>query len=1114
MLLAECKSFIRQRLKRMTALGAIILATGGVAIAQDDEDNLNLDFHDGLNGWTVYTGAVHFLYSDGSSSNCNDQNGCNYIFGSNPTPGGQLSFEWTKPNGWNDNMGYFTKKSFSNGESYYSTTGVITGHDPGITYKYESDRNRVMLYNYPTGQIGQTQLTTGAYELYYDTYIDFDRYKNWYHNVNGGLTTAYPKCYPLKKSNARSCRLGAAGSHDSWNTEFQYSDNYKNKVNYAAAERLVYEFTKKAGQNRILIHYLAVCCAPGGSHYCSGRNQVSITAVYTSSNKSIDDIDDCESSTANYQNTWQKVGAGCGAGMSLSSFDMTCAFGHTSCSHQHTDAKNKCDRTGPMNNSKSSVVMSTSDYATRDNAKKGWKTLDYDISDLAEGTRIAICVTTNDCNYVNNGGNKPGGHGAYVYFTGEILEQGLTLKYCNDIMEASAPEGYAKYEWWKKGEANPVCVTTVSNNNTANVLPAAYQSSTFWGETGELMVKAYTDETSSCGSEISKPYSQNRIVMAFDSTKYACWGQALNIATKVDEASSHLDSNDPIIYTYYKVNDDTPVKSVSNSTGVTNYTITPYGDANGKKYVVDVWAETQGGCSSTPVSKTYYAMPEPDITFTAAPVCMYTEVKANVKINNYNDIVLPKDEDGNILDNNRINYELSIIPNGFSANPAVSTSELNSGNGAKNNISFGISYSDASENIPVTISSVNSKGCIVNKTFNYSFKPTPTIKLLNQLSFWDKGGKRAEQTLCADDTIGASFYSTTPGYFVVEKKNRLNASVNKTTGVMPAQTDVVVAGEHRYFPTIPADWQYEDGLKMFGDNNYYYEIRLYKENPTTNTNQCYDYYYVYLDVYSNTLSAIVGDPVCPGEKTWVEVSGLYVNNAGGVEKPNFVVVTPTSSGPEESIQNDVTASAGVVNSSAVRYSLPAIIAPSYYKVRAEKNKYGCKEELDLNSLASLPVPVLSYTAVVTGTSTNVPLSVVPNADGSHTVTIDPQCAGTSITVYINNDGTSLCAFDVKDNGSSVKSGNAQSGNSFSFEYTVPETTSEGSRTYDVAVSSTESGQMLCGFTDKLIFKSKPSTTINFVATPNTPDNLTTNGVGFPANEISLNKYCSGEEYYI
>lgn len=108
-LFAECKSFIRQRFKRIAALCAIILATGGVAIAQERE---NLDFHDGLNGWKVYTGAVHFLYPDNTYvGDCSDSDGCKYIYGTNQKPGGQLSYVWTEPSGWgNDGYGYFGSK--------------------------------------------------------------------------------------------------------------------------------------------------------------------------------------------------------------------------------------------------------------------------------------------------------------------------------------------------------------------------------------------------------------------------------------------------------------------------------------------------------------------------------------------------------------------------------------------------------------------------------------------------------------------------------------------------------------------------------------------------------------------------------------------------------------------------------------------------------------------------------------------------------------------------------------------------------------------------------------------------------------------------------------------
>jgi len=53
LLLAECKSFIRQRFRRM-AVGVVLVGTALSASGQA----LNLDFHDGLNGWKLYYGAV------------------------------------------------------------------------------------------------------------------------------------------------------------------------------------------------------------------------------------------------------------------------------------------------------------------------------------------------------------------------------------------------------------------------------------------------------------------------------------------------------------------------------------------------------------------------------------------------------------------------------------------------------------------------------------------------------------------------------------------------------------------------------------------------------------------------------------------------------------------------------------------------------------------------------------------------------------------------------------------------------------------------------------------------------------------------------------------------
>ena len=58
MLLAECKSFIRQRLKRM-AVGVVLVGLCvGVSAQTNRNSELNLNFHSGLNGWTLYYGAI------------------------------------------------------------------------------------------------------------------------------------------------------------------------------------------------------------------------------------------------------------------------------------------------------------------------------------------------------------------------------------------------------------------------------------------------------------------------------------------------------------------------------------------------------------------------------------------------------------------------------------------------------------------------------------------------------------------------------------------------------------------------------------------------------------------------------------------------------------------------------------------------------------------------------------------------------------------------------------------------------------------------------------------------------------------------------------------------
>ena len=72
-LLAECKSFIRQRLKRVAVWVVLLLVGVGASAQADRNSELNLNFHSGLNGWKLYYGAALFHYSgDKPIKDCNE----------------------------------------------------------------------------------------------------------------------------------------------------------------------------------------------------------------------------------------------------------------------------------------------------------------------------------------------------------------------------------------------------------------------------------------------------------------------------------------------------------------------------------------------------------------------------------------------------------------------------------------------------------------------------------------------------------------------------------------------------------------------------------------------------------------------------------------------------------------------------------------------------------------------------------------------------------------------------------------------------------------------------------------------------------------------------------
>ena len=74
MLLAECKSFIRQRLKRMT-VGVVLF---GTTLSVSGQDQRNLGFAHGLEGWRLYYGAVLYRNQSNLGGDCAKVGNPNY----------------------------------------------------------------------------------------------------------------------------------------------------------------------------------------------------------------------------------------------------------------------------------------------------------------------------------------------------------------------------------------------------------------------------------------------------------------------------------------------------------------------------------------------------------------------------------------------------------------------------------------------------------------------------------------------------------------------------------------------------------------------------------------------------------------------------------------------------------------------------------------------------------------------------------------------------------------------------------------------------------------------------------------------------------------------------
>ena len=511
MLLAECKSFIRQRLKRM-AVGVVLVGLCvGVSAQTNRNSELNLNFHSGLNGWKLYYGAALFQYNGTTP-----EKKCSELQTYNET---HASFHWGYEELKNarDNVslyGNYTLPAKTIQDSYNpngakgKTPGAVPGTfeqyfseheiEGGITqYYYQVSgnqnffevaaemprKNQICAYTvhqvdnsnlrrfqvYASGETTPTDEFIGKGNKVGSSKTD-NINLSIYGVPNGQTLRSFPKVYPKSKN---ACRLGSAGHHcgnEDWGgyctelakgmwasnqrsgTDHGYKDN--GLPNVSAAERMVYEFEKKEGDDVIFIHYLAAAICPSPEHWRAGSPRYSIKAFYSNSSSVLDDGE---------EGGWNEIGCG---NQLITSYDMRLQNG-----------KRYCD-----GNEYATAIFSTGftenpniNNPNYDDPNRGWRTVAFPIKDYPVGTNIAIEVITNDCNY---GSCRAGGHACWVYFTGEVLSNNLLVKYCSaaDGLEATASAGYDYYLFgYKRPGYDPVFPLAIQEYKTdanGNVISA------------------------------------------------------------------------------------------------------------------------------------------------------------------------------------------------------------------------------------------------------------------------------------------------------------------------------------------------------------------------------------------------------------------------------------------------------------------------------------------------------------------------------------------------------------------------------------------------------------------------------------------------------------------
>jgi gliding motility-associated-like protein len=417
-----------------------VLAVPIGAAGQDPNDNLNLDFKNGLSGWKLYHGMKNLKNgectwthsgADGSvrigSQNMINVTGNEDRVTVNKSDFYSKGYVMTPQSYYPDAMSekILAQKRSAIGEKYipeiYKFYVVSRGGADNEEGRYDINFARgTSLTGSKSGQIhenynkwinSEAHVEDANYKSGGKFKCDIPHYKGLNNNefaTADGYSGDAGVDWRIPKSGGfpRACRIGSSyGIYDGYASE---ANNCGFGTGMSSVERMEYEFDCTKDMGILLIDYCAIAMNPSGKddqckndHSPEGEPQFSIK-LYTADLGS---------------DNWVKYEEPCGEAAKTTA-------------HMY-DSKGVY---GP-DLTKFHVVTT------------GWSRTIFKLLPL-QGKKVRLVVEVNDCCYGATMGSA-GGHAAYMYFRSEVKPYEFDLEYCKqgDPLKVTAPTGYDYYVW-------------------------------------------------------------------------------------------------------------------------------------------------------------------------------------------------------------------------------------------------------------------------------------------------------------------------------------------------------------------------------------------------------------------------------------------------------------------------------------------------------------------------------------------------------------------------------------------------------------------------------------------------------------------------------------------